>query len=68
MNSEKTPFIRIAKRGELLPAKKIWAIRLLAFLFALFIGFMIFLFLGANPVSAYATIVSSSLFKATGRR
>ena len=62
------PLIRIAKRGELMPARSIWLIRAGSFLLALLFGALIFLALGANPLNAYKIIIESSLAKASGRR
>ncbi len=63
--TEKTPVIRISKREDM-PRSRAWAIRAIAFLIAILLGSLIFLIAGANPVTAYGTILASSLGKATG--
>ncbi len=63
--NEKTPVIRISKREDM-PRSRAWAIRAIAFLIAILLGSLIFLIAGANPVTAYGTILASSLGKATG--
>lgn len=65
--NEKTPFIRLAKREDM-PKKKIWAIRAAAFVIAIVLGGLVFVIAGANPITAYGTILSSSVGKATGLR
>ncbi len=63
--NEKTPVIRISKREDM-PRSRAWAIRAIAFLIAILLGSLIFLIAGANPVTAYGTILASSLGKSTG--
>ena len=47
---------------------KIWLIRLGALVFAIILGGLVFLIAGANPLTAYGTILSGSLGKVTGIR
>ncbi|MBO4360483.1 MAG: ABC transporter permease, partial [Eubacteriaceae bacterium] len=65
--NEKVPLIRLAKREDM-ARSKVWMIRLLAFLFALVLGGLVFLIAGANPITAYSTMVAGSLGKASGLR
>ena len=65
--NEKTPLIRLAKREDM-PKSKVWLIRAAAFVIALILGGLVFLVAGTNPITAYGTILSSSLGKATGVR
>ena len=64
---EKTPFVRLTRRENMSRGKR-WTIRLSAFILALLIGCLIFLIAGANPFTAYGTILSGSLGKASGFR
>ena len=64
---EKTPLIRISKR-ENLDKKYVWMIRGIAFAVAIFLSFFVFIIAGANPFTAYATMISGSLGKASGIR
>ncbi len=63
--NEKTPLIRLTKREDM-PKRKIWMIRIAAFAIAIILGGLIFLIAGANPITAYGTILASSLGKTTG--
>lgn len=65
--NEKVPLIRLAKREDMAKSK-IWMIRLLAFLFALVLGGLVFVIAGANPITAYSTMIAGSLGKVTGIR
>ena len=65
--NEKTPLIRLSKREDM-PKSKVWLIRAAAFVIALILGGLVFLVAGTNPITAYGTILSSSLGKATGMR
>ena len=47
---------------------KIWLIRLGALVFAILLGALVFVIAGANPLTAYGTILSGSLGKASGIR
>lgn len=47
---------------------RIWLIRLGALVFAIILGGIVFMIAGANPVTAYGTILSGSLGKASGLR
>ncbi len=47
---------------------KIWLIRLGALVFAILLGALVFVIAGANPLTAYGTILSGSLGKASGLR
>jgi len=67
MMNTHTPLIRLAKREDM-ETWKIWLIRLLAFLTALVLGGLVFMAAGAEPLSAYKTIVSGALGKKTGVR
>lgn len=67
MHEQKTPLIRLAKR-DVMPRKKVWAIRAASFLVAILLGALIFLVLGNNPLTAYGTIISGSLGKPTAIR
>ena len=63
--TEKEPLIRLTKR-ENMSKTKIWLIRLGALVFAILLGALVFVIAGADPVTAYGTILSGSLGKATG--
>ena len=67
MNEQKTPLFRLAKR-EYMDSKKAWAIRILSFIVAIFIGGVIFACLGDNPFAAYKNILVGSLGKKTALR
>lgn len=67
MNKQHEPLIRLAKR-DLMPAKKVWTIRLSSFLVAILLGALIFMVMGNNPISAYGAILSGSLGKKTAIR
>ena len=67
MKEGNTPLIRLARR-DAMPAGQMWAIRAGSFVVALLLGALIFLVLGVNPLTAYGTIVSGSLGKATAIR
>ena len=67
MQEQKTPLIRLAKRG-VMPRGKVWAIRGASFIAAILIGAVLFLCLGHSPLEAYGTILSGSLGKATAIR
>lgn len=67
MHEQKTPLIRLAKR-DVMPRKKVWAIRAASFLVAILLGALIFLILGNDPLTAYGTIISGSLGKKTAIR
>ena len=47
---------------------RIWLIRLGALVFAIILGGLVFMIAGANPLTAYGTILSGSLGKVTGIR
>jgi len=63
----KDPLIRLAKRDNMSKAK-VWMIRIGALVFALLLGSLIFLIVGASPLTAYGAMLSSSLGKASGIR
>lgn len=65
--NEKTPLIRIAKREDL-SKRKIWEIRIAAFIFAIIVGGLVFLVAGANPFEAYGALVTGALGKKSGLR
>ena len=67
MKEGNTPLIRLARR-DAMPAGQMWAIRAGSFVVAILLGALIFLVLGVNPLTAYGTIVSGSLGKATAIR
>ena len=58
--SQKTPFIRIARR-PIIPAKKAWTIRGIAFLGALLTGALLIAILGHNPFAVYGDMVLGAL-------
>ena len=64
---EKEPLIRLTKR-ENMSSTKIWLIRFGALIFAIILGGIVFVIAGANPITAYGTILSGSLGKVTGIR
>lgn len=64
MHEGNTPLIRLAKRDSM-PRGQMWAIRGASFVLAIVIGALIFLLLGHNPFTAYATILDGSLGRAT---
>ena len=65
--TEKVPLIRLAKREDMAKSR-IWLIRLLAFALALILGGLVFVIAGADPITAYSTMVAGSLGKVTGIR
>ena len=65
--TEKVPLIRLAKREDM-ARSRIWLIRLLAFALALILGGLVFVIAGADPITAYSTMVAGSLGKVTGIR
>ena len=65
--NEKEPLIRLTKREDMANYKR-WLIRLAALVFAIILGGLIFVIAGANPLTAYGTILSGSLGKVTGIR
>ncbi|MCF0120515.1 MAG: ABC transporter permease, partial [Oscillospiraceae bacterium] len=67
MHENNVPLIRLTKRA-VMPAKKVWAIRIASFVVAILLGGVLFLCLGHNPAEAYGTILSGSLGKATAIR
>ena len=68
MNQEtKMPLIRLAKRDSMDP-KRVWAIRLGSILVALLLGSLVIMITGNNPFTAYATMISGSLGRATAIR
>lgn len=67
MHEQNTPLLRLAKR-DLMAKEKVWAIRASSFVVAIFIGALIFIAMGNNPVEAYGTIISGSLGKKTAVR
>ena len=68
MNQEtKMPLIRLAKRNSMDP-KRVWAIRLGSILVALLLGSLVIMITGNNPFTAYATMISGSLGRATAIR
>lgn len=60
MREERTPFIRLAKRGSMDP-RKIWLIRVSSIVIALILGFIPILLTGNNPIAAYGVIIDGSL-------
>ena len=64
---EKEPLIRLTRRQNM-SKSKIWLIRLGALVFAILLGALVFVIAGANPLTAYGTILSGSLGKASGLR
>ena len=61
MNHEKKiPLIRLAKRDGM-ESWKIWCIRCGSILFALLLGALVMGLAGANPVTAYGTMISGAL-------
>ncbi|HHT17524.1 MAG TPA: ABC transporter permease [Papillibacter sp.] len=60
------PFLRIAKRGEMVTWKT-WAIRIAAILLALLTGAILLLLLGHNPVAVYLDMVTGSVATKTSR-
>ena len=64
---EREPLIRLTKRQNMAKSR-IWFIRLGALVFAIILGGLVFMIAGANPLTAYGTILSGSLGKVTGIR
>lgn len=64
MHEQKTPLIRLAKR-DMMPKRKMWAIRGASFVAAILLGALIFVVIGNNPISTYGTIITGSLGKKT---
>lgn len=60
--TKKTPFVRLAKREMMSPAKAL-GIRALSIVVALILGSLPIMLVGVNPVSAYGVIVQGSLGK-----
>ena len=63
--TEKEPLIRLTKR-ENMSKSKVWLIRLGALVVAIILGGLVFIIAGADPLTAYGTILSGSLGKASG--
>ncbi|MBQ9329648.1 MAG: ABC transporter permease [Oscillibacter sp.] len=56
------PLIRMAKRGEALPAWQSWGIRILAFLLSLVVsGIVIVAISGLNPTTVFATMAQGAI-------
>ncbi len=56
------PWIRMSKRGEMLPAGKAWGIRILAFFLSLVVsGIVIIAISGLNPASVFATMLDGAV-------
>ena len=55
------PFIRMAKRGEMLPPGKAWGIRVIAFFLSLVVsGIVIIAISGLNPAAVFATMFTGA--------
>ena len=55
------PFIRMSKRGEMLPAGKAWGIRVLGFFLSLVVsGVVIIAISGLNPAAVFATMATGA--------
>ena len=68
MNHEKKiPLIRLAKRDGM-EVWKVWCIRCGSILFALLLGALVMGLAGANPVTAYGTMISGALGKKSAVR
>ena len=68
MNHEKKiPLIRLAKRDGM-ESWKVWCIRCGSILFALLLGALVMALAGANPVTAYGTMISGALGKKSAIR
>lgn len=67
MHSQREPLFHLAKQGDV-SGRRAWAIRLASFVLAIFIGGLIFLFLGHNPFRAYGEIITGSLGRKTALR
>lgn len=67
MMEGRSPLLRIAKR-ENMPSAAVWSIRIASFFVALLLGCIIFFVVGVSPVTAYSTILQSSMGKASGIR
>ncbi len=68
MNHEtKTPFLRLAKRDGM-EGWKVWCIRAGSIVVALLLGALVMGLVGANPLTAYGTILSGALGKKTAIR
>ena len=56
------PLLRMAKRGELLPAWKSWGIRVIALLLSLIVsGIVIVMVSGLNPAAVFATMLDGAV-------
>ncbi len=56
------PFVRMSKRGEMLPAGKAWGIRVLAFFLSLVVsGIVIVAVSGLNPAAVFATMFDGAV-------
>lgn len=65
--NEKQPLIRISKREN--PDRKfIWTVRALAFVAAIVLSGFVFMIAGANPFTAYGTMITGALGKKSGIR
>lgn len=65
--TERTPFIRLAKRDGL-EGWKIWCVRAGAIVFALALGALVMGAAGANPITAYGVMISGALGKQSAIR
>ena len=64
MHEQKMPLMRMAKRDSMNPMAAL-GVRLASILLALLLGCVVIAFTGANPITAYGTIIKGSLGKAT---
>ena len=56
------PLLRMAKRGELLPAWKSWGIRVIALLLSLIVsGIVIIMISGLNPAAVFSTMADGAI-------
>ncbi len=66
-HEKKTPFIRLAKRDGM-EGWKVWCIRAGSIIFALLLGALVMGLVGANPITAYGTMISGALGKKSAVR
>ena len=66
-HEKKIPLIRLAKRDGM-EGWKVWCIRCGSILFALLLGALVMGLAGANPVTAYGTMISGALGKKSAIR
>lgn len=66
--THKEPFVRIAKRPDVISRKKAWGIRLIAILLALVVCGIIIMIMGHNPFEVYKSLIMGAVASKTAMR